>query len=177
MFQSKLPNDEADQANFSPANFLDFREKNLAFTDLAAYCGFHYNLITRAEPEQVEGAAVSASFFDILGVHPALGRNFLQNEDSYSSPRVVILSDRLWSDEFHRDPTILGKSIVLNGDSSMWSASCLGDIVHWTMTKHPCGFRCSNRFVRIGCFGAINNSWESWPGCVHILRWIRRAPT
>ena len=117
MFQSKLPNDEADQANFSPANFLDFREKNLAFTDLAAYCGFHYNLITRAEPEQVEGAAVSASFFDILGVHPALGRNFLQNEDSYSSPRVVILSDRLWSDEFHRDPTILGKSIVLNGDS------------------------------------------------------------
>src|SRR5437879_13445136 len=66
VFQSKLPNDEADQANFSPANFLDFREKNLAFTDLAAYCGFHYNLITRAEPEQVEGAAVSASFFDIL---------------------------------------------------------------------------------------------------------------
>jgi putative ABC transport system permease protein len=116
VFQSKLPNDEADQANFSPANFLDFREKNLAFTDLAAYCGFHYNLITRSEPEQVEGAAVSASFFDILGVHPALGRNFLQNEDSYSSPRVVILSDGLWSDEFHRDPNIIGKSIGLNGD-------------------------------------------------------------
>jgi putative ABC transport system permease protein len=116
VFQSKLPNDEADQANFSPANFLDFREKNVAFTDLAAYCGFHYNLITRAEPEQVEGTAVSASFFDILGVHPALGRNFLRNEDSYSSPRVVILSDRLWSGEFHSDPNIIGKSIVLNGD-------------------------------------------------------------
>jgi putative ABC transport system permease protein len=116
VFQSKLPNDEADQTNFSPANFVDFREKNLAFADLAAYCGFHYNLIAGAEPEQVEGAAVSASFFDILGVHPALGRTFLQNEDSYSSPRVVILSDSLWSEEFHRDPNIIGKSIVLNGD-------------------------------------------------------------
>jgi putative ABC transport system permease protein len=116
VFQSKLPNDEADQTNVSPANFLDFREKNLAFTDLAAYCGFHYNLITRAEPEQVEGAAVSASFFDILGVRPALGRNFLPNEDSFSSPRVVILSDGLWSADFHRAPNIIGKSIVLNGD-------------------------------------------------------------
>ena len=116
VFQSKLPNDEADQSNFSPANFVDFREKSLSFTDMAAYCGFHYNLITGTEPEQVEGVAVSASFFNILGVRPSLGRNFLPSEDSYSSPRVVILSDRLWSEDFHRDPTIVGKSIVLNGD-------------------------------------------------------------
>jgi putative ABC transport system permease protein len=116
VFQSKLPNDEADQTGFSPASFLDFREKSLSFTDLAAYCGFHYNLITASEPEQVEGTAVSAGFFDILGVRPVLGRNFLQSEDSYSSPRVVILSDRLWSGEFHSDPNIIGKSIVLNGD-------------------------------------------------------------
>ena len=116
VFQSKLPNDEADQTQFSPGNFVDFREKNLAFTDLAAYCGFHYNLMAGTEPEQVEGLAVSASFFDILGVHPALGRNFLPAEDSYSSPRVVILSDRLWSGEFHGDPNVVGKSIVLNGD-------------------------------------------------------------
>lgn len=116
VFQSNLPNDEVDQTAFSPASFLDFRANNLAFTDLAAYCGFHYNLITGAEPEQVEGTAVSASFFEILGVHPALGRNFLQDEDSYSSVRVVILSDRLWSGEFHADPKIIGKSIVLNGD-------------------------------------------------------------
>jgi hypothetical protein len=50
VFQSKLPNDEADQTDFSPANFVDFREKNLAFADLAAYCGFHYNLIAGTEP-------------------------------------------------------------------------------------------------------------------------------
>jgi putative ABC transport system permease protein len=116
VFQSKLPNDEADQSNFSPANFVDFREMSLSFTDMAAYCGFHYNLMTGSEPEQVEGAAVSASFFNILGVWPSLGRNFLPSEDRYSSPRVVILSDRLWSEDFHRDPTIVGKSIALNGD-------------------------------------------------------------
>jgi len=116
VFQSKLPNDEADQTPFAPANFTDFREKNLSFSDMAAYCGFHYNLTAGGEPTQVEGVAVSAGFFDILGVHPFLGRNFLSTEDSYSSPRVVILSNPLWSEEFHSDPKIVGKNIVLNGD-------------------------------------------------------------
>ena len=95
VFQGKLPNDQADLNQVSPANFLDFREQNLAFSDLAVYCGFHYALVVEAEPEQVEGTAVSAGFFDVLGVHPMLGRGFLANEDSYSSPRVVILSHRL----------------------------------------------------------------------------------
>ncbi len=116
IFQSKLPNDEADQTNFAPANFADFREQNLSFTDMAAYCGFHYNLTAGAEPEQVEGIAVSASFFDILGIHPFLGRNFLPSEDDYSSPRVVILTYRLWARKFHSDPAIVGKSIAINGD-------------------------------------------------------------
>jgi len=39
VFQSKIANDEADLDGFSPANFLDFRERNHAFTDLAASCG------------------------------------------------------------------------------------------------------------------------------------------
>ncbi len=116
VFQSTLPNDEADLNNMAPANFTEFREKNLSFTDMAAYCGFHYNLSGGAEPEQVEGVAVSASFFEILGVPPFLGRNFLPSEDDYSSPRVVILSNRLWSRKFHSDPEIVGKSIAINGD-------------------------------------------------------------
>lgn len=116
VFQSTLPNDEADQINIAPATFTDFREKNASFTDMAAYCGFHYNLISAGEPEQVEGVAVSAGFFDILGIHPFLGRNFLPTEDDYSSPRVVILTYRLWARQFHSDAAIIGKSIAINGD-------------------------------------------------------------
>ena len=116
VFQSKIANDEADLDGFSPANFLDFRERNHAFTDLAAYCGFHYNLTGSGEPRQLEGAAVSPVLFAILGIQPMLGRTFLPDEDSYSSPHVVLLSHRLWSGEFRSDPQIVGRTISLNGD-------------------------------------------------------------
>ncbi len=116
VFQSKQANDETDLDNLSPANFLDFRAQNEVFTDLAAYCGFHYNLTGNGEPRHLNGAAVSSSVFTILGIPPMLGRTFLPNEDSYSSPHVVVLSYRLWSGEFHSDRQIVGKSIFLNGD-------------------------------------------------------------
>jgi putative ABC transport system permease protein len=116
VYQSKLANDEADVDGFSPANFVDFRAQNQVFTDLAAYCGFHYNLTGHGEPRHLNGAAVSAGLFTILGIQPILGRTFLPNEDSYSSPHVVVLSYRLWSGEFYGDRQIVGKSISLNGD-------------------------------------------------------------
>jgi putative ABC transport system permease protein len=116
VFQSKVANDEADLDGFSPANFLDFRAQNHVFTDLAAYCGFHYNLTGYGEPKHLDGAAVSSSLFAILGVQPMLGRTFLPDEDSYSSSHVVLLSHNLWSGEFRSDPQIVGKSISLNGD-------------------------------------------------------------
>jgi putative ABC transport system permease protein len=116
VFQSKVANDEADLDGFSPANFLDFRAQNHVFTDLAAYCGFHYNLTGRGEPKHLDGAAVSSSLFAILGAQPMLGRTFLPDEDSYSSPHVALLSHSLWSGEFRSDPQIVGNRISLNGD-------------------------------------------------------------
>jgi predicted permease len=115
VFQSKVANDEADRSDFSPANFLDFRQQNRVFTDLAAYCSFHYNLTGNGEPRHLSGAAVSAALFRILGVQPMLGRAFLPDEDSYSSSHVVLLSHRLWSGEFRADPQMVGRTISLNG--------------------------------------------------------------
>lgn len=116
VFQSRVANDEAGQDAFSPANFLDFRERSHVFTGLAAYCGFNYNLTGNGEPKRLEGVAVSSDFFTILGIQPMLGRTFLPDEDSYSSPHVVLLSHHLWSGEFRSDPQIVGRTISLNGE-------------------------------------------------------------
>jgi predicted permease len=116
VFQSRVANDEASQDAFSPANFLDFRERSHVFTGLAAYCGFNYNLTGNGEPKRLEGVAVSSDFFTILGIQPMLGRTFLPDEDSYSSPHVVLLSHHLWSGEFRSDPQIVGRTISLNGE-------------------------------------------------------------
>jgi putative ABC transport system permease protein len=116
VYQSKIANDEGDLEGFSPANFLDFREQNHVFTGLAASCGFNYNLTGSGDPKHLRGVAASAGLFSVLGIQPMLGRTFLPDEDSYSSPHVVLLGHHLWSGEFRGDPQIVGKTISLNGD-------------------------------------------------------------
>ena len=116
IFQSKRANDEAAQEDFSPANFLDFRQQNHVFSELAASCGFHYNLTGGGQPRHLSGVATTPALFPILGIRPALGRIFLPDEDRYSSPHVVLVSHLLWSGGFHGDPHIVGKTIFLNGD-------------------------------------------------------------
>jgi predicted permease len=73
-------------------------------------------LTGNGEPNRLEGVAVSSDFFTILGIQPMLGRTFLPDEDSYSSPHVVLLSHHLWSGEFRSDPQIVGRTISLNGE-------------------------------------------------------------
>ena len=156
VFQSKLANDEEDIDSFSPANFLDFRAQNQVFTDLAAYCGFHYNLTGHGEPRHLNGAAVSAGLFTILGVQPMLGRTFLTSEDSYSSPHVVVLSYRLWSGEFHGDRQIVGKNISLNGDLYYVAGVMPVDFRFPDDEQRDLWVPLSSRFGRIACFGAIS---------------------
>ncbi len=70
-----------------------------------------------AEPERLDGQRVSASYFRVLGVPPALGQDFQGSDDRLGSPNVVILSDALWRRRFGRDRAIIGHPITLDGDS------------------------------------------------------------
>jgi putative ABC transport system permease protein len=59
------------------------------------------------------GANVTANYFDLLGIHPIFGRNFLPTEESKGD--VVLVTERFWRKRFNSDPTVLGRSITLNG--------------------------------------------------------------
>jgi predicted permease len=69
-----------------------------------------------APPERFAGQNVSASYFRVLGVQPALGRDFQEADDRFKGPHVIILSDKLWLRRFHADGTILGRLLTLDGD-------------------------------------------------------------
>ena len=73
------------------------------------------NLLERQEPERVQGFAVSAGFFDALGVRPALGRGFVRDDETFGRHHVVVLSDGLWKRRFDADPAIVGRSITIDG--------------------------------------------------------------
>ena len=67
------------------------------------------------EPEQVRGTRASANFLELLGVHPALGRWFLPEEDQADRGHAVILTDSFWRTRFHADRDVVGRSIMLDG--------------------------------------------------------------
>jgi putative ABC transport system permease protein len=69
----------------------------------------------KAEPVQIESAPVSHDFFRVLGVSPVLGRDFTSSDEQVGAPPVVVLSDRVWRNQFGADPSIIGRVIRLNG--------------------------------------------------------------
>ena len=71
---------------------------------------------TSLGPVYVNGSTVSPSYFDVFGLRAALGRTFAPDEDQPGRDRVVVLSHRLWSSRFSADPTIVGRSIRLDGE-------------------------------------------------------------
>ncbi|HUK91625.1 MAG TPA: ABC transporter permease, partial [Blastocatellia bacterium] len=101
----------------SKARFLFMRDQNRSLEDMAAYTPESFNLTGVDEPEQIQGAKVSASMFRVLGVRPAIGRDFLPDEDDPGAGDVAVISHSLWLRRFGGDPMILGRPLILNGKS------------------------------------------------------------
>src|SRR5215472_5441416 len=102
------------EASIPYPNFLDWRRENRSFSDLAAYRHDDFSLTGRGEPERLEGEMVSASFFPLLGVKPALGRTFTESEDLLGGAPVALISESLWRRKFASSPDAVGESIDLN---------------------------------------------------------------
>src|SRR5262245_19469039 len=102
--------------NASEPKFVFWREHSQAFDGVAATIGIGsgVNLSGGGEPEFVRGVSVSADFFRVLGVNPAIGRGFTKEEDSPNGARVIILSYGLWQRRFGADPAVAGKSVSIN---------------------------------------------------------------
>ncbi|HSM76637.1 MAG TPA: ABC transporter permease [Bryobacteraceae bacterium] len=96
-------------------DFDDWRTQSKSFAGMTAFVGQRLELTGIARPVLLSGANVSAAFFPLLGVKTQIGRAFSESEDRPGAVPVVVLSDALWHNAFGGDPTILGKSIDLNG--------------------------------------------------------------
>jgi putative ABC transport system permease protein len=101
----------------SAPNYLDWKTQQTTFEQLAALELATFNLTGSGEPQRIAAARITANLIPTLGVAPALGRSFSQEEDKNGTGRVVLLSDNLWRRQFGSDPTIVNKTIQLNGES------------------------------------------------------------
>jgi len=101
-----------------PANLPGYqiwRKQCHSFEDIAIAEGASADLTGSGEPKKTHGVRGSANLFALLGLSPALGRDFLPMEDEFGRGRVVILTSRFWRGYFHSDPAVIGRAIILDG--------------------------------------------------------------
>ena len=109
-----IPN---DQNAVSAPEFQDL-EHNHSFSQIAAIDGASFNINIGGAPERIDAGVVSASFFPLLGEQAELGRVFLPEEGLAGHEHVVVLSDGLWRRRFGADRGVLGRKLVMNGQSN-----------------------------------------------------------
>src|SRR5262245_33849116 len=103
--------------SISYPNFLDLQRENQTFSGMAIGRSFSANLIGTGEAEQVDGRRVSANLFSVIGVKPALGRDFVQSEDEPGVAPVVMISAGLWQRKFGEARDVPGRSLTLDDKS------------------------------------------------------------
>jgi predicted permease len=108
---------EGTENAVSAADFLDWRKMNQSFAHIAAYTPADISLMAGDEPVQLSAGVVSTEFFDVFGVRPALGRTFQPADEVVGQHRVAVLSNRLWQRRFGGDPSVIGRSIVVNDNA------------------------------------------------------------
>ena len=114
-----------DPANFTPGNFnsrvtttdfVELKAQQTCFQGFTAYLnGSTVNLTYNGTPQRLQGGYISHDFFRVLGVAPALGRDFLPEDDRPGVEKNILLSDALWKRDFGGDPRVIGQSVRVNG--------------------------------------------------------------
>jgi putative ABC transport system permease protein len=101
----------------APANMLDWRENVSSFQDVGAYASFTNSatLTGAGEPSQHATVLVTGNLFRVLGVTPAAGQLFRDEETWQTGEQTVMITHRLWRTRFNADPSLPGKTITLNG--------------------------------------------------------------
>jgi predicted permease len=100
----------------SPATYAALRDHAQSFETLAAVADEAFTLTGDGEPQKVEARRVTASFFDVVGVAPALGRVIEAADDQPGAPHVAVLSHGLWQRRFGGDAGVIGRQVLMNDE-------------------------------------------------------------
>jgi predicted permease len=100
----------------NPLDVRDFRERNRSFSALAAITHSDRQLSGVGQPERLSGFQITAGYFRVLGLQPALGSEFTTDNELPGRGNVAILSDRIWRSRFAADPHMVGRKIILDSE-------------------------------------------------------------
>ena len=99
----------------SPADFVEWKARNRSFADVATFAADQYNLTGAGDPEKLSGVRTTANLFNVLGMPALIGRTLTASDDRPDAPPVVVIDERVWRSRFGADPSMVGRTIHLNG--------------------------------------------------------------
>jgi putative ABC transport system permease protein len=105
-----------ERNGISTMNFLDWQKDNTVFDFMSAQTGDAVTMTGGSEPVQLRGGLVSADYFKVFSLEPALGRLFLPGEDQPGKNQIAIISHIVWVTQFGRDPSIVNRTVLLNNE-------------------------------------------------------------
>jgi predicted permease len=112
-----LGRDGADELPTSTGLYLLYRERSRTLASIGLHQQLAVNLAGEGEPERVDGQGVTPGLFDVLGVSPAIGQGFTEEQGRPGGEPVVVLSDALWRTRFGANPSVVGTTVVMDGVS------------------------------------------------------------
>jgi predicted permease len=148
------PQKQFGEREASYPDYLDWKGQNQVFEGVAGYSRRSFNITGGDTPDRVQGAAVTDNFFQLLGVEPVHGRSFRPGEDQPNAERLALLSHGLWQRRFGGDMSVVGQTMMLNGNSyqivgilpQRFSFAPVGAAQLW-VTLNPNADQTSRRFM------------------------------
>jgi predicted permease len=111
----RLNDEECTHCSSSLFTSFQYGDRNATFESLAPYNAWSGIVSSDGPAESVQGAVVGSRFLDVLGLHPQLGRGFTRGDERASAPNVAMLSYAFWTRRYARDPSVIGRNLVVDG--------------------------------------------------------------
>jgi len=118
--RQSAPGRGVDNTTFSVPEIQDLQASVKSVGAFGDFSVMGFTMIGLGEPRSIRGGVVGGTYFDVMGLHPVLGRLIGPQDDGSKADGVVVLTYRFWANTLHKDPTVLGKTVRLGsiGDRS-----------------------------------------------------------
>ncbi len=118
--RQSAPGMQDENSTFSVPEIQDLRASVKTVSAFGDFSAMDFTMIGLGEPRSIRGGVVSGTYFDVMGLHPVLGRLIGPADDGPKAAGVVVLTYRFWATALHKDPSVIGKTVRLGsiGDRS-----------------------------------------------------------
>jgi putative ABC transport system permease protein len=116
--RQSAPGLNVENATFSVPEIQDLRQRLKTIPSLGEFSTIGFTMVGLGEPRTVRAGVVNGSYFEVMGLHPVMGRLLTEKDDGPSAAGAAVLTHRFWTTALHSDPSVIGKTVRLGTRSA-----------------------------------------------------------